>query len=78
MSNANLVSVEDNDKPGPSRAEFKPSAVSHEAKWFNEPYDKPDNQVIDSTIPEALVKTFQDLAWNSPHDRMVPGYGKLK
>ncbi|GFR67342.1 hypothetical protein ElyMa_003703300 [Elysia marginata] len=64
------------DIPGPTRAELKPSVCSHEEAWFKQAFCSPD-EVIDSSIPEEHVKNFQDLIWNTPHDRMVPGYGNF-
>ncbi|GFO35737.1 Zinc finger protein [Plakobranchus ocellatus] len=63
------------DAPGPTRAELKPSVCSQEATWFSQLFPSPDDQVIDSSIPKEQVEAFQDLIWNKPHDRMVPGYG---
>ncbi|RUS72756.1 hypothetical protein EGW08_019474, partial [Elysia chlorotica] len=62
------------DAPGPTRAELKPTTCSHEAAWFKQLFCSPD-EVEDSSIPEECVEKFQDLIWNTPHDRMVPGYG---
>ncbi|XP_012942582.1 uncharacterized protein LOC101858211 [Aplysia californica] len=71
-----IEDAEDNeDQPGPPRAKFKPSACSYEANWFNEPYEQPTKQVINCEIPQEYIQKFQDLIWNHPHDRMVPGYG---
>lgn len=64
------------DEPGPSRSVFRPSACSVEAAWFNQPFHRPSDQVINSDIPQECLLKFQGLIWNSPHDRMVPGYGR--
>ncbi|CAG5123457.1 unnamed protein product [Candidula unifasciata] len=82
MSHQNLdvcVVIEDgdltDDEPGPSRSVFRPSVCSMEAAWFNQSFQRPSDQVINSDIPQDCLLKFQELIWNSPHDRMVPGYG---
>uniref|UniRef100_A0A2C9LSL0 SWIM-type domain-containing protein n=1 Tax=Biomphalaria glabrata TaxID=6526 RepID=A0A2C9LSL0_BIOGL len=73
-----VIDIEDNDlndQPGPVRLVHNPSACEFEAQWFEQPFNKPSDQVVCSDIPEKYLKGFKDLIWNQPHDRMVPGYG---
>lgn len=64
------------DEPGPNRMVHKPRACETEAAWFEQPYQRPSGQVIDSDISTEDISKYQNLIWNQPHDRMVPGYGK--
>lgn len=63
------------DEPGPTRLVYRPTACAYESQWFEQPFVRPSEQVVDSSIPEKFLNIFQDLIWNKPHDRMVPGYG---
>ncbi|XP_059172535.1 uncharacterized protein LOC131953394 [Physella acuta] len=63
------------DEPGPTRSVYRPSACAYESHWFEQPFVRPSEQVVDSSIPEKFLDIFKDLIWNKPHDRMVPGYG---
>ena len=56
-----------------SRKQKQKKFYHNEKAWFSRPFAIPDTRC---GINVDLIKAFQDLIWENPHDKILSTFGK--